>query len=153
MSNIGSPYNHNAIMQKALLLAAEDNLVKEIPVAAIIVDSNSKEIISFSKNLVESEKNSILHAEIVAINKACKFLGKKYLDNCEIYITLEPCMMCYAAISYTRISKIYFAAFDNKSTIKHIPKSFYKPEIYGGIMEQESQNLLSKFFKDLREKE
>ncbi len=140
----------NLIMEKALIIARSAAILGEIPVASIIINSKTKEIISSSHNMVESNHNATLHSEIISINSACKKLGTKYLNSCEIYVTLEPCIMCYTALSYCRISKIYFAAFDNKNGIKNYPPSMYKPEIYGGIMEKEAEEILSQFFQTLR---
>jgi tRNA(adenine34) deaminase len=137
-------------MQQALDLAKKGALIGEIPVASIIINSKTKEIIASSHNLVESMKNVTSHSEIIVIKDTCLALGTKYLDGFEIYVTLEPCLMCYTALCYARISKIYFAAFDNKKESKSIPSSLYKPEIYGGIMEAESQKILSDFFGNLR---
>jgi len=150
MSNIENRYNYSSVMARALILAKQAALLNEVPVASIIIDSKTKNIIASAYNMVESQNNSILHSEIVAISETCRILGTKYLDNCEIYITLQPCIMCYTAISYARISKIYFGAFDNKNGFKDMPKSLYKPEIYGGIMQEESERMLSDFFKKLR---
>ena len=150
MFNIKNPYSSNNFMEQALELARKGALAGEIPVASIIVNSNTKEIITLSHNLVELEKNVTSHAEIISIRNACLALGTKYLDGFEIYITLEPCIMCYTALCYARISKIYFAAFDNKNGYKDPPQYLYKPEIYGGIMELEAQKILSDFFGKLR---
>ncbi len=139
-------------MERALALAKKAGEIGEVPVASIIISSKTKEIISSSHNMVELSKNSILHSEIIAISEACKKLGTKYLDECEIYVTLEPCIMCYTAISYAKINSLYFGAYDNKKSFQYLPPYLYKPQIYGGIMEKESEELLSQFFNRIRSK-
>ena len=84
----------------------------DVPIGAVIVRDGK--IIARGENQVQKSKNPTLHAEIVAINRACKKLGTKFLDDCDIYITLEPCSMCATAISFARIKNIYFAATDEK---------------------------------------
>jgi tRNA(adenine34) deaminase len=137
-------------MYKTLEVARQGYMNNEVPVASTIINSKTKEIIASFHNLTETENNPLNHSEILVINKACKILGTKYLTDCEIYVTLEPCIMCYTAICYAKIPIIYFAAFDNKKELRSLPKTLYKPEIYGGIMEKESEELLSKFFNKIR---
>ncbi len=147
----------NNFMNLALEEAYKAFKIGEVPVGAIIVDNKTKEVIARSHNLVESYSNPIFHAEILAINEACKFLGKKYLLSCDIYVTLEPCAMCAAAISYSRIKRLFYGASDSKSGgIENGVRFFtnanchYKPEIYPGIKEDESSKILTDFFKALR---
>ncbi len=99
-------------MKQALNLAIRAKSHDDVPIGAVIV-RNGK-IIARGENRVQKQKNPTLHAEIVAINRACKKLGTKFLDNCDIYITLEPCAMCATAISLARIKHIYYAAPDAK---------------------------------------
>lgn len=99
-------------MKQALNLAIRAKSHDDVPIGAVIV-RNGK-IIARGENRVQKQKNPTLHAEIVAINRACKKLGTKFLDNCDIYITLEPCAMCATAISLVRIKHIYYAAPDAK---------------------------------------
>ena len=87
----------------------------EVPIGAVIVLDNK--IIARGYNKREKTQNAVNHAEIIAINKACKKLNSWRLDNCEIYVTLEPCLMCYGAILNARIKELYFGAKDNKSQI------------------------------------
>ena len=98
----------NQAFNSALRAAAHD----DVPIGAVIV-RNGK-IIARGENQVQKKKNPTLHAEIVAINRACKKLGIKFLDDCDIYVTLEPCAMCATAISLARIRHIYYAAADEK---------------------------------------
>ena len=143
-------------MKQAFICA--ENAVKhdDVPIGAIIVYDSK--IISRGENQVQLKQNPTLHAEIVAINRACKKLGTKFLDDCEIYVTLEPCAMCAVAISYARIKKIYFAATDEKggailhnSKIFETDKHLWKPKIIE-ISEhaEKSAKLLRDFFKSKR---
>lgn len=126
----------------------------EVPVGAVIVRNN--EIIARGRNRREKAKNALLHAEIEAIDNACKTLGGWRLWNCELYVTLEPCPMCAGAIINAHIPKVYFGAYDFKNgscgTITNLfemPYNF-KPECIGGIMADECSALLKDFFKKLR---
>ncbi len=126
----------------------------EVPVGAIIVQHDK--IISVGRNKRETQKNALLHAEIDAINNACKALGGWRLWNCEIYVTLEPCPMCAGAIINAHIPKVYFGAYDFKNgscgTITNLfemPYNF-KPDCTGGIMQEQCAQLLKDFFKKLR---
>ena len=99
-------------MNQAFILAQRAFSHDDVPIGAVIV--RDEKIIARGENQVQKSKNPTLHAEIVAINRACKRLGTKFLDDCDIYITLEPCSMCATAISFARIKNIYFAATDEK---------------------------------------
>jgi len=99
-------------MNQAFLLAKKALSHNDVPIGAVIVRDGK--IIARGENRVQKDQNPTLHAEIVAINKACKKLGVKFLDNCDLYVTLEPCAMCTTAISFARIRNIYFAARDEK---------------------------------------
>lgn len=99
-------------MKQALNLAQRAKSHDDVPIGAVIVRDGK--IIARGENRVQMKKNPTLHAEIVAINRACKKLGAKFLDGCDIYVSLEPCAMCATAISFARINNIYFAAADEK---------------------------------------
>ena len=99
-------------MNQAFILAKRAFNHDDVPIGAVIVKNGT--IIARGENKVQKSKNPTLHAEIVAINRACKKLGTKFLDDCDIYVTLEPCAMCATAISFARIKNIYFAATDEK---------------------------------------
>ena len=99
-------------MNQAFILARRAFDHDDVPIGAVIVHDGK--IIARGENQVQKGKNTTLHAEIVAINRACKKLGIKFLDDCDIYVTLEPCAMCATAISFARIKNIYFAANDEK---------------------------------------
>lgn len=143
-------------MAEALKLAKEAYEDGEVPVGAVIVKNG--EIIATGKNSREKSKNALSHAEIEAINNACKKLGGWRLWECEIYVTLEPCPMCSGAIVNARIPKVYFGAYDKNfgccgSTINILElQNSFKPQYKGGIMEEDCSNLLSDFFKKLRQK-
>jgi tRNA(adenine34) deaminase len=126
----------------------------EIPIGAVIVYNNK--IISRAYNKREKSQNATHHAEILAINKACKKLKSWRLEDCEIYVTLEPCIMCYGAIINARIKKLYYGAKDNKG---RIDKSLlfsknnslnHNLEIKGGILEKKCSEILINFFKEVR---
>jgi tRNA(adenine34) deaminase len=99
-------------MTQVLNLARHAGKNGDVPIGAVIVCDGK--IIARGENLVQRKQNPTLHAEIVAINRACKKLGQKFLDNCDIYVSLEPCAMCATALSFARIRTIYFAATDDK---------------------------------------
>lgn len=129
----------------------------EVPVAAIIVDHRTQQVIAQSTNLVETQKDVTSHAEINALKQACLHVGDKFLTHCDIYVTLEPCPMCAAALSYARIRRIYFGAYDIKSGgIDNGPRIYtsdalhHKPEVIGGLMEQECGQIIKDFFSTLR---
>lgn len=147
----------NHYMKLALDLAKEAAEKGDVPVGALIVDPSKKSIISKNYNRANIDKDPTLHAELIIIKEACKILNSKILSGCELYVTLEPCAMCAAAISYAQISKVYFGAYDTKfGAIENGPRIFsgnsslFIPEIYGGIMEQDSAMLLRSFFKKKR---
>lgn len=143
-------------MRAALDEAKKSEKEGEIPVGAVIVKDG--EIIARGRNRRETKKNALCHAELEAINNACKALGGWRLFECDLYVTLEPCPMCAGAIINSRIKTVYFGAYDNKAgsfgsvaDFNRIPYN-HKPEIMGGIMEKECSEILSEFFKKLRNK-
>ena len=144
--------NINFFMKKALDQANQALLKNEVPIGAILVDNNTNKILNFAHNLTESNNNATAHAEMILINKANLQRNNKYLKKTSIFITLQPCAMCAAAISEMRIQRIYFGAYDEKkgsleSIMKiYNQKHYYLPEVYGGINESECSNLLKKFF-------
>ncbi len=152
--------NHNfdsSVMEEVIDHAKFAEINQEVPIAAAIKESHTGNIIALEHNKTESENNACFHAEILAINKACNLLNQKYLPACEIFCSLEPCPMCATAISLVRLKRLTFAAYDAKAGgVFHNAKIYancthlFKPEIYGGIMELESQQLLQNFFKQRR---
>lgn len=147
-----SPY-----MPEALKIAQECATNDEIPVGAVIINNNTGKIIAKAGNQVERLQDPCAHAEILVIKEAVSQKGHKWLEDCSIYVTLEPCPMCAQAISLARISKLYYGATDPKSggvdsgpRVLYSNSAHHKPEIYGGIMEQECANLLKDFFSKKR---
>lgn len=146
--------SHCEFMKQALLLAKSAEKHGDVPVGAVIV-CNDK-IIAQGQNKREKDKNSLLHAEIEAINEACRVKHSKYLTDCTLYVTLEPCPMCAGAIINSRIEKVVFAAYDDKAGCFGTLTNFndlsfnHKPEIIGGYMEKECKELLSEFFGAMR---
>lgn len=141
-------------MRQAILLARKAGQRGEIPVGAVIVKNG--EIIATGSNRREMDKNALGHAEIEAINNACEKLGRWRLDDCELYVTLEPCPMCAGAIINSRLKKVVYGAFDQKagacdSVINLFEHRFnHKPEVWAGILEQECSKILKDFFENLR---
>jgi tRNA(adenine34) deaminase len=141
-------------MREALNLAKIAASEGEVPVGAVIVKDGK--IIAKGKNERERKQNALSHAEIEAINNACKELGSWRLDGCEMYVTLEPCPMCAGAIINARIKTLIFGAYDSKmgsidSVINLCDYPYnHKVEVYGGICEDEALAVLQDFFKDLR---
>ena len=144
-------------MRTALENALYAQLDGEVPVGAVVVLRATSEIIATAYNKVEGGCNPTLHAEMLAIDAACKVLQHKNLSECDMYVTLEPCLMCAAAISYARIGRLFYGASDPKQGgVEHGPRFFtldtcmHKPEIYDGIMAEESSQVLRAFFENLR---
>ncbi len=143
-------------MQEALIEAKKAFVLDEVPVGVVIVKDN--EIIARAHNLRETTQNSTHHAEILAINEACQKLNTWRLIDCEMYVTLEPCIMCAGALILSRIDKVYFGATDPKSgsiiSVTHIldiEKYNHKVLYDGGILEEECSKLLKDFFKRIRQ--
>ena len=126
----------------------------EIPVGAVIIKDNK--IIARGHNRREERMNPLSHAETEAINEACRALGSWRLDGCTMYVTLEPCPMCAGAILNSRISEVYFGAYDEKygsfgSAMKlHEAEGFSAPRVIGGYMQNTCENILKEFFEKLR---
>ncbi len=141
-------------MKYALNLAKQSAEEGEVPVGAIVVCDGR--IVGEGRNRREVVKNALHHAEIEAINEACKNLGGWRLWKCDLYVTLEPCPMCAGAIINSRIKNVYFGATDMKngavvSAAQLFDMNFtHKPLYEGGIMGEECAEILSTFFKDLR---
>ena len=127
----------------------------EVPVGAVIVRNG--EVVSYGRNRREKEKNALCHAEIEAIDNACKALGGWRLWECEMFVTLEPCPMCAGAIINSRLKKVTYGAKDRKNgAVESVTEMFalpftHKPETEGGVLEEECSDMLSGFFKNLRE--
>lgn len=142
-------------MKEALKEAQKAYEKLEIPVGAVIVKDNK--IIARAHNLKETKKDTTNHAEILAIQKASKKLGAWRLNDCEMYVTLEPCSMCAGAIINSRIKKIYIGALDEKTgaagSVLNLFEDYkfnHKVEVEKGILKEECENILKSFFKELR---
>lgn len=129
--------------------AEKARALKEVPVGAVIVDFKSKLIVAKAHNKCLEMANMLMHAEMLAINEASKHYKNGFLNNCDIYITLEPCNMCYHALWLARIRRIYFAC--SRDLIKCSNFAIHeKLEIYQGFSEEKGKMLLQDFFQDLR---
>lgn len=144
----------NEFMERAVALAKISALEGEVPVGAVVVKDG--EIVGEGRNRRELGKNALYHAETEAIDNACKKLGGWRLWQCEMFVTLEPCPMCAGAIINSRIQKVTFGAYDKKAgsfgsviNFNDLPYN-HKPEIVGGVNEEECSKLLKEFFKNLR---
>ena len=129
----------------------------EVPVGAVIVDGETGHLLATAGNHTEDWADPTAHAELLAIREAAENRGRPRLEGCDMYVTLEPCAMCAAAISLARIRRLYFAAYDPKmGGVEHGPKFFHqptchhRPEVVGGLDETEAAELLKRFFKDKR---
>lgn len=140
-----------AAIREAMKAAAED----EVPIGVVIVKDGK--IIARGHNTRQKTQNAVNHAEIIAIQKACKKVGSWRLEDCDLYATLEPCPMCAGACINARIANVYFGAYDPKAgccgTLYNLTadrRFNHRPAVEGGIMEQECAKLLSDFFKNKR---
>ncbi len=145
-------YFMNLAIEQAKIAAGE----LEVPVGAVVVRNG--EVVSVGRNRREYGKNALAHAEIEAIDLACKKLGGWRLWECEMYVTLEPCPMCTGAIINSRIRRLVYGASDYKAgscgsvvNLFELPYN-HKPEVVSGFMEEECSSLLSEFFADLRKR-
>jgi len=144
-------------MEMALAEARAAAKRGEVPVGAVLVEGPSGDIIAKSGNRTEELNDPTAHAEILAIREGGRNLGNPRLENCDLYVTLEPCPMCATAISFARIRRLHFGAYDPKGGgVDHGPKIFgqptchHKPEVTGGHREMEAANLLRSFFEERR---
>lgn len=143
-------------MKEALKEAKKALNKAEVPIGAVIVKDNI--VIARGHNLRETKQNSLCHAEIVAINKACKKLNNFRLEDCDLYVTVEPCPMCAGAIIQSRIRKVYYGAFDERygavDSVYNIFKinSNHRVESEYGILKEECSTVIKEFFKELRNK-
>lgn len=138
-------------MSAALQQARQGFEVDEVPVGAVIVKDG--EIIAESGNRIVRDNDPTAHAEMVVIRQACEKLGTDKIAECDLYVTLEPCVMCCSAISYARLRRVYFGAVDEKRGGVfwfNNPTCHHKPEVYDGIMETECGEILRDFFAQKR---
>jgi len=122
----------------------------EVPVGAVVVCNN--QIIAKAHNNTEQLKDVTAHAEIIAITSAASYLGSKYLSDCTLYVTLEPCVMCAGALSWAQLGRIVYGASDEKKGFMNFGKRLLHPKtkVEFGIMMEESQGLLKRFFESRR---
>ena len=146
----------STFMDLALQEARDAAYRGEIPIGAVIVNSHGK-VIASDGNRTEELFDPTGHAEIGVIRQACSRLNAPRLPSCSIYVTMEPCPMCATAISFTRFARLYYGASDRKGggvesgpRIFHQPTCHHAPELYPGVREQESAELLKAFFRERR---
>lgn len=151
----GGGMTDEAYMRQALALAAESAADGEVPVGCVIVDGDT--IVGCGRNRRETSKNALAHAELEAIDEACRTLGGWRLWRCTLYVTLEPCPMCAGAIVNARLARVVYGAADKKFgacggvTDLFNLRDSYRPRCEGGLLEAEAQALLQDFFRRLRE--
>ena len=142
-------FNDEYFMRIALSEAKEAYDKGEIPVGAIVVANN--QIIAKSHNLTELLHDVTAHAEIQAISSATNYLNAKYLKNCTLFVTLEPCQMCAGALYWSQITKIVYGASDDKRGYKAIGGQLHpRTEVVSGVLEQECTALMKSFFENKR---
>lgn len=143
-------------MKEAIRQAKKAENIDEVPIGAVIVHDDK--IIARAHNLRESKQNAINHAEVIAIQKACKKIGSWRLEDCVLYVTLEPCPMCAGAILQSRISRVVYGASDPKGGCIESCMKMYEikgfnhyPKVTSGVMKEECSELLKNYFRKKRE--
>jgi tRNA(Arg) A34 adenosine deaminase TadA len=143
-------------MHLALAEAEAAAMRGDVPVGAVLVDGERR-VLAAAGNRVEADHDPTAHAEMLVLRAAAARLRAARLDECDLYVTLEPCAMCAAAIGFTRLRRLYFGAYDPKGgAVEHGPRLFdqptthHRPEIYGGIEEGRAGELLRDFFRARR---
>jgi tRNA(Arg) A34 adenosine deaminase TadA len=147
----------SAPMRLALAEAEAAAARGEVPVGAVLVDGAGR-LLAASGNRVEADRDPTAHAEMLVLRAGAARLGAKHLAECDLYVTLEPCAMCVAAIGLAHLRRLYFGAYDPKGgAVEHGPRLFeqptshHRPEIYGGIEERRAGELLRAFFRGRRD--
>ncbi|HEX2859434.1 MAG TPA: nucleoside deaminase [Alphaproteobacteria bacterium] len=145
---------NTALMQRAVALAQAVAARGEVPIAAVIANAQGQ-VIAEAANEVETNANPLHHAEMLALAAAVKAHGSKFLEGHTLAVTLEPCAMCAAALAHARVATLVFGAYDPKSggTVsgaRVLAHSHHKPEIIGGVLENECAQLLKTFFAERR---
>jgi tRNA(adenine34) deaminase len=147
--------NSLSFMQLALDEARAADAAGEVPVGCVIVRAG--EVVAAAGNRTLADRDPTAHAELIAIRAACAALDTERLTGCDLYVTLEPCAMCAAAISFARIRRLYYGAPDEKGgAVDHgvrffaSPTCHHRPEVYGGIGEKAAAELLVEFFRARR---
>lgn len=148
--------NYTSFMDSALALAKTALTIGEVPVGAVVIQNG--EIIGRGHNRTRIDHDPTAHAEIVAIREATRLLGNDRLDECDLWVTLEPCTMCAGAIAHARIRRLYYGAgdakggaVDNGVRFFDAPTCHHKPEVYAGMDEEISAKLLTDFFRGRRD--
>jgi tRNA(adenine34) deaminase len=144
-----------SFMDMALQEARAAGEAGEVPIGCVIVRGGA--LVARAGNRTLAERDPTAHAEIVAIRQAASLLGSERLDECDLYVTLEPCAMCAGAVAFARIRRLYYGAADPKggaveNGVKFFssPTCHHRPEVYGGIAETEASALLKEFFRERR---
>lgn len=144
-------------MEAALAEAAAASRRGEVPVGAVLVLAATGEVVAASGNRVEELGDATAHAEMLVLRAGARALGRKFLSDCDLYVTLEPCPMCAAALALARIRRLYFGAYDPKAGgVEHGSRIFerkgcnHRPDVYGGIGESPAGELLRRFFAERR---
>jgi tRNA(adenine34) deaminase len=144
-------------MKEAIKEAKKAEALNEVPIGAIVVIDGK--IISRAHNLRESKQSAVAHAELLAIEQACKLVGSWRLENASLYVTLEPCAMCSGAIILSRVKRVVYGATDPKGgcagtfmNLLQDERFNHQSEVTSGVLEEECGRLLSDFFRQLREK-
>lgn len=148
---------HNEFMNAALEEAGKAFDKGEVPIGAVVVHNG--EIIARAHNLRETTSHPLTHAELIAIHRASEHFESFRLEDCTLYVTLEPCVMCSGAIIMSRVSHVVFGAYDPKGgTVRSLmelldePRFNHRPAVTAGVLETECSQLLKSFFKNLRQK-
>ncbi|GIL41008.1 tRNA-specific adenosine deaminase [Rhodospirillales bacterium TMPK1] len=143
-------------MAQALDLAAAAGRAGEVPVGAVLVAGDGT-VLATAANRTEIDRDPTAHAEMLVIREAARVRGDARLPDCELFVTLEPCAMCAAAIAFARLKRVTFAAYDPKGgAVEHGPRFFsqptchHRPEVIGGVEESAGAELLRQFFQTLR---
>ena len=149
------PRSFSDPMRAALDEARAAAAAGEVPVGAVVMRAG--EVVALGRNRMRIDSDPTAHAEMVALRGAAAALGTSRLDECDLWVTLEPCAMCAGAIALARISRLYFAAADPKGgAVLHGPRLFaqptchHAPEVYAGLGEEEAGNMLKAFFRGRR---
>lgn len=144
-------------MARAFAEAEAAGVRGEVPIGAVVVETTTGRVLAAAGNRTKEDHDPTAHAELLAIRAAAKALGSERLTDCDLYVTLEPCPMCAQAISFARIRRLYYGAFDPKGGgVEHGPRLYaqpschHAPEVYGGIEETRAGELLRGFFRERR---